>query len=357
MSKIVIITVNNLYLTPYINNYTKHIATDFDIIYWNRDEITESSSAKNVFGFIGYINPKQSKLKKIVMYLKFRKYVKKILKSNKYEKIIFLNTMSAVLIGKNVGAKYIVDIRDYTFEHNIFFYNIEKKVIKGSELSVISSEGYRKFLPKHEYILVHNSQQLEDLPKKTNDKGKLTEIRPIIISFVGLIRFFEISKKIIIELKNDPRFKLNFIGKGSEMLRQFCISENVTNVQLISKFESNETMRYFEECDIVYNLYGNDNPSVIYALSNKLYYAAFLNKPILVNPNTFMYDISFKYHMGISVNLDSRTIADDIYEQFINLDFSTLKKGCDDFMNHVKIDNTNFDLKVSRFIGDENEIE
>ncbi|OAN20437.1 hypothetical protein [Acholeplasma laidlawii] len=170
MSKIVIITVNNLYLTPYINNYTKHIATDFDIIYWNRDEITESSSAKNVFGFIGYINPKQSKLKKIVMYLKFRKYVKKILKSNKYEKIIFLNTMSAVLIGKNVGAKYIVDIRDYTFEHNIFFYNIEKKVIKGSELSVISSEGYRKFLPKHEYILVHNSQQLEDLPKKQMTK-------------------------------------------------------------------------------------------------------------------------------------------------------------------------------------------
>ena len=53
------------------------------------------------------------------------------------------------------------------------------------------------------------------------------------------------------------------------------------------------------------------------ALSNKLYYAAYLDKPILVSNNTYMSDVVKKYNLGYVVDLNNNNLADDIYTWYI----------------------------------------
>ena len=71
--------------------------------------------------------------------------------------------------------------------------------------------------------------------------------------------------------------------------------------------------------DMINNLYGNNSMLLDYALSNKLYYAALLGLPILVSPDTYMEEVACSYGFGYSVNINSDTVCDDIYNYYKNL--------------------------------------
>lgn len=351
--RICIIGLNNLYLMPYIEKYTQNIDCIFDIVYWNRHSIKENYNANNIYEFDYKMDDNSSKYHKLVGYLKFRRFAKKIISNNKYDGVVLLQTVAGILLLRTLerkfSFKYFLDIRDYTMELNPLFLILEKKLIKFSKYSVISSEGYKDFLPQSDYVISHNITYIDSgiilnfkNRKKSNDK--------IIISNIGLIRFHDQNIKLINTFKNDDRFQLRFIGKNSNELSNFVKMNNINNVVLLDRFSPEKTIDFYYETDIINNVYGNDSPSLDYALSNKLYYACQLGIPILVSPNTFMERVSKDFEFGISFDFKNPNNKDDLFDYYNTIEWDKLYSGCDRFLKKVKLEDSEFIAAIKRFI-------
>lgn len=267
--KVCFITMMNIMAVPYLSKYTELMNCDYDIIYWNRYDVIENSNAA-VHYALEYPLPKGStKLRKLIGYLKFKFFADKILRENDYQKVVLLSGNVAVLL-KNVlltkyRSRYIIDIRDYFMENNKLYYSAEKKVIDNSCLAVISSPAYKSFLPEHDYVIVHNSPILTEYQinsfrvKKDSQRANINE-GPIVLSFIGGVRFFEQDKKILSYFANDDRFLIRYIGSGAELLRDHCKQNGIKNVYLHDRFPPEQTLGFYETTDVILNLYGKGTP-------------------------------------------------------------------------------------------------
>lgn len=356
MKKICLISMGNLYLVPYIKNYVDNFPLDYnyDIIYWDREDIKENINANEVFrfNFSSTIN-RDSKIglkghyKKIRGYFKYKKFASSILSENKYDYVVLLQTSGAIILTeillRKYSKKYIVDIRDYTMENNRLVYYLEKKLLKNSFANVISSAGFKNFLPKNDYYLLHNNHHFHDVKLQYAIKNREKNKKRLNIAFIGFVGYQDIQKKLILNLGNNPSFELSFIGKDANKLRMFCKENNINNVTIIDKFNPNDTLKFYESVDFINNLYGNNTPVLDYALSNKLYYAAELYIPILVCPDTFMSKISSENYLGYTVkDLENKNLGNDLLEYYENIDWELFEKKSDSFMKKVETENNRF---------------
>ncbi len=351
--KICFITTRNVFNTTCLPKYAKILNNQFDIIYWDQHGIEEDAGALNHYRFYYPMSYGKSKLKKIIGYIKFRSYVKKVIKKNKYDKLIVLPTQAAVLIFDELVRKYknkfIIDIRDYTAENKKWFYEIEKRIIKNSGLAVITSPAYKKFLPDHEYIVSHNATEVsKDIITSYRNRKRKSKI---IISCIGSIRFIQQFQRVIDSFKNDDRYELRFIGRGSEHLESYIDDNQINNVVLIGRFESRDTIKYYLETDIIMNLYGNNNPFLDYALSNKLYYSAMLGAPIIVSPGTYMEEITTTKGFGFSYDITNVNMKETLYEYYSNLDWDKMYKQCDLFMKEINEENRVYISEIINFFN------
>ncbi|MFH5881250.1 hypothetical protein [Liberiplasma polymorphum] len=343
-SKICLITTRNLFNISSLHKYLD-ISNDMDIIYWDQHSINELFEGKTAHKFAFNLTYNKSKIKKLQGYLKYRRYIIKVLKKEKYDKLIILPTQVGLLIYKyllkHYRNKYILDIRDYSGERNKVKYYFISNLVKNSLQTVITSQAYRNFLPEHNYIISHNISSTKfEYPKKEDNPKPRSE--KIIISCIGSIRFIEQFKKIINIFKNDNRFELRFIGRGSENLRLFVEKESIKNVKLIGRFVKEKTIDFYLETDIILNTYGNNNPYLDYALSNKLYYGVQLNIPLIVDKDTYMSEIVNKYNLGFVIDYEANRIPDFVYDSYIKIDFNDFKIRCNNFLEIVSNDEETF---------------
>lgn len=353
------ISMTNMFLCPYIKKYISCIDGEkkIDLIYWNRHQISENLSEFNKsYSFNLKINENSNFFQKIIGIIKFKKFCINVIKKNKYEKLIFLHNYIPILmccfLRKKYRNNYIIDIRDYSFENNSVFYWLEKKVIQNSGLAVISSEGYKEFLPKYQYILCHNDPQINEMEISKLRNRKCKKDKPIQISFIGLVRFYEQNKKLLDTFGNDQRFVLAYYGQNSERLEKYASERGITNVIFKGRFDAEETVNFYENTDIINNYYGNNTPVLEYALSNKLYYAATFYIPILVCTNTYMEKMARKNAFAIELEENKQNCVEEFYDTYINLDRKKLKEGCDNFLSQVKKDNSIFRNELNKFLND-----
>lgn len=355
--KVCFVCLDNLMKLPYLYKYTDLMNCKYDIIYWNRMLLEEQCGAEKYYP-LNYSTPPHSvKAKKMYGYLKFKRYATKILKENNYSLVILLNSTVAVLLNqvllKKYEGKYVIDIRDYSYEHIRYFYSLEDKLIQNANSCVISSPGYREFLPQNDYYLVHNFPKIteEKLMRYQKKREKYNEERrkknnmPINLTYVGDVRFVEQDKKVLRYFGNDDRFCIRYIGLGTEVLEAFCKEEKIENTFFHGMFKPNDIFDYYVEADAVLNLYGNNTPLLDYALSNKLYFAALLSIPILVCSGTYMEKISKQYGFGYTI--DSYTdvkVKDDFVKFYINLDREKFSKNCNFFIEKVRRDEERFNF-------------
>lgn len=332
--KALFILSDNVYLTPYLNFYTsilKNANVNYDVVFWDKN-LNENKTESNFYRFT---YSSKTKLSKVFGYIKFRKFILNLLSSDEYDFVIPLHSVIYILIYRTLINKYskrfIFDVRDYSFEKYSFFRNIQKKVVNNSAINIISSDGFKNFLPDAEYFVTHNFSlsDYDDFKQYSNP----TDI--VNISYIGLIRFMDQNKKIIDYFKNDKRFHLNFIGTNAEQLSEYCVANNVSNVSLIGTFDSDKTLDFYRKSDMVMNLYGNNNPLLDYALSNKLYFSAALYKPILVCENTYMETITVDNNLGFVVKFDGLDELDRLYSYITNLDREAYIKSCNEFITNV----------------------
>ncbi|SDP03308.1 hypothetical protein SAMN04515624_105180 [Eubacterium maltosivorans] len=346
--KALIILADNVYLTPYLSFYTTildDINYDYKIVYWDKN-CNEVFKDKN---FIRFSNGKNNKHNKAIGYLKYRKFILGICKKESFNILIPLHTIVSFILYrlfvKSYKRRYVYDVRDYSYEKFFIFRLIQNKLVKESLINIISSKGYRNFLPNAEYFVTHNIPKVDLFAyKQIKNRNKI----PIQISYIGLIRFMEQNKRIIQFFKNDERFHLNFIGTNAELLQSYCIENGVKNVSLIGTFDPADTLAYYEKTDIIMNLYGNHTPLLDYALSNKLYYSASLYKPILVCEDTFMQTISSKYQIGFTLKLRDSDEKNQLENFMANLDREMFIRHCDLFMSKVDSEQLKVQLELKR---------
>lgn len=355
--RIGIIFPGNIYTTPYLKRYVEiieQLGIPYDIIYWNGAGISETSSATNRICLEYPLKSTSSSLKKMWGYIKYMSMAGAAIWREKYDKIIVLTSVPAVcmygILNAKYRNKYIIDIRDYYKEYMRIYYMLEKKAIEHSALTMISSEGFKKFLPTYNYVITHNIQWLDSETIQSFRNESKKDKKCINLSYIGSMRFPQQDRMVMDYFANDDRFHINFFGKGYGIHKAYCIQQQIDNVSIIDWFPPERTIELYRQTDIVLNLYGNGTPLLDYALSNKLYYAAQLGKPILVCPRTYMEQVSMANHFGFVFNPEDEDLKDKLYEYYQNMNWKAFYENCDAYLQTVHQQDECFTSQVMSFL-------
>lgn len=357
MSKICILSTVNLKHMTLISLYTEYMDKNnisYDIIYIDKYHEVEQNNADEVYKFDLYIDRNWSLPRKFLHYWKFKKYASELLINNQYDFIITWNVFTAYMFSdvlkKYYKDKYCLNIRDIGSKKNIIMNNGLRKALRNTAFATISSDGFKKYLPSYNYTTIHslNKKILNECVPHTKLKNK---DEPIIITYIGYMCFYENCYKLIDELGNDSRFILNFFGQGSNLIEEYAKTKGINNVFCIGKFEPMETSSLIQDADIIYNLYGVGDINLDTALSIKLYYAVYLNVPILVFKNTYMEEISRNCGISYSIEKDGFSeIGDRLYDWYHNQNQEIISKKCDLFIEDIELSHKNLEKLMSKFL-------
>ncbi|MBX0357722.1 hypothetical protein [Halobacillus sp. Nhm2S1] len=331
-----LVFIGNIEYCPYLEKYKQVLDKEnieFEVLYWNRDEL-KTEYPDNYLSFNERSRRSKKKLLKIMDFIKFKKWLTKNIKTNGYEKIIILDTLSGILISKllqrEYKKKYIFDIRDYSYEKIESFFRVEKKVIDSSYFTCISSEGFKKFLPKdYNYIMAHNfnynnlSISSNFVKKKKGEK--------LNIVWIGSVRYYEHQKKIISKLKNDSRFHLIFHGAGPylDKLFEYTNQEGVKNITFTGFYNNEDKASLLLDADIINNSYDPEvGYAVKYAISNKYYDGVIFKIPQLVEVGTYKDNKVKDSGVGFSIDVNNDNFANILYDHYFNINERKFNENC-----------------------------
>jgi len=347
-SKVCIITSSNIKHSTQISHYANILSKlniNYDLIYFDRYDIDEKSSAQNKFKYTKKMDSYSNLIRKLFVFIQFRKFAVNILNKKNYDLVITWNTLTAIMFYtyfKKNKIRYIHNIRDYYNEKSHIIYYLQKKIAENSVFSTISSEGFREFLPDYNYLMLHSVSSnlfIDTFSPKTWNK----EI--IKIGFIGNVRFFDEQIKFIDKFRNDSRFALYYYGTNSEKLKHFVEQEKINNVHLMGSFNPEETVSLIDEMDLINNIFGNNSISVKSLTSIRLYYSTYMYRPILVNTDTHLEKIVKKFNIGLSIDLNNENIKEDIWQWYKNLDQQSYVKNCKKFNSQISKENSIFESR------------
>ncbi len=322
--KIGLILPTNLYFAPYINIYTKILDSkgiQYDIISWDRAGVNEN------FGVVfKYYSPfGRSKVRKLFDYYKYVRFAINQIKEKKYDKLIIFGSQTGLFmfffLRKNYAKKILFDYRDLSIEQ--FLKRIFCKFLNLSSLNVISSPGFKQYLPKgYNYILSHNFQieSIENVLKSAECDQTVSFNEKINIMTIGALRDYEVNSELMEALKNDDRFFLNFIGKGiaETSLRNYASKSFIENVNFHGYYNKSDEEIFVKDADFL-NIYYPQIKTHSSALSNRFYIALLYKKPMIVTKNSIQGNYVEKYNLGISIeNCDNLKSKIESYIEHFN---------------------------------------
>ncbi|PKM70840.1 MAG: hypothetical protein CVU93_00010 [Firmicutes bacterium HGW-Firmicutes-18] len=338
--KVLIIGFTKMAYMPYMKLYLdemKNKKCEVHLFYWNRDEKEDIRVPDNLITHEFHLTQKdeQPKWTKIINFIKYRKYAKKTIDLVKPDRIIVLSTLPAVLLSKTLckgyKCKYIFDYRDITFEKLSIFRSIISKIVNNSYCTMVSSDAYRRYLPRDKNIYsIHNiipdALLRRDIRNKTSRNHK-----PIRIRYWGFIRHEEINKQFINKFFNDDRFELYYHGrieKTAQNLLQHCKDNNFTNVFFHGSYLPEDKYKIIEDTDIIHNVYNNDFQTQ-QAMGNKYYDGLIHYLPQICNKGSFMGELIDKHGTGININLETKDVSQKIFEYYRSIDWDLFKNRTD----------------------------
>ena len=156
--KVALVLPGSIWYAPYVRIYTQILAKEkvnYSIISWNREGDDKSegfqydvknSSGHGSAGFSAYRG-----------YIKF---VKRTLQEQGFNKVIVFGPQMTCLLStfllRKYRGRYMIDYRDLSIEQKPGLKQLFALMLKNSCANVISSPGFKDYLPKADYILSHN---------------------------------------------------------------------------------------------------------------------------------------------------------------------------------------------------------
>lgn len=353
--RIAIVAYSNIYRLPYISQYTDLLddSAEVDIIFWNRDAKDESFKDFNLIPFDHPVG--QNIVERLCGYFFFRRFIVNQLKKANYDLLIvtpmFVGLLLNSFLYKHYDKKYVLDIRDYSFERMPLVKLLERRLMKHCLVAVISSPGFKEFLPEYDdYIIVHNTRDL-DIDEVERIRLRRKKRAPIKIAFIGFVGYHDQQKKMIDLFRNDKRFLLSFIGLNSDALRDYCDERQISNVEIRGAFEPSEILDFYKDVDVVNGIYGPNKPEYVYALSNKLYLAAALEMPMIVNIGTFTEEYTQGLGFVLGFDMEDSSSPDRLFDFYSNLNWERVHIGCKEFRSKVEEDNQRFKEEIGKLLN------
>lgn len=350
-----IIFIGDIKYCPYLKIYEKTLqqsGTNYHFLFWNRTSFESTHLPCNYIPFQKGSRLNKNKLSKLIDFWCYRRWLKARLLEEKYDKLILLSTLSGMILAdvilRHYKKRYILDIRDYSYERIYPFYKIEEALLHYSLLNCISSKGFKNFLPPSvEYTPVHNITGFNN--KDVYHFTKKNYGSTLNIVWNGAVRYFSQQRKIIEKLGNDKRFSVFYYGSGAEFdeYQSFLRSKNFYNVFLMGPYDNSEKDRILKDADIINSSY-QFSIETEFAMPNKFYDGIIYKIPQLVEVNTYKCREVEKLNLGIGLDVDCENFADQLYEYYFSINEEDFNAKCDETLKLVLQENEAFIQQVRK---------
>lgn len=347
--KVALVCPSNMLYMPYVSNYEKILKgknVDYDIINWDRFNIEDEDNS------LKYRDSKIGHQRNFLDYYEFKKFIIKSINSIKYDKVIVFGIQLTFFLKdillKKYKSNYIIDIRDYNKIIRVF--NI-KKLINNSAFTVISSSGYKVWLPNNYKFIVNHNTQISCLDE-LKEINSVFAAEKINIAYIGSIRDLTINIDFINSLKNNQNINLFYDGEGTinKDIADYLKANNILNVFLTGRYKKENEENLYKKSDIINVLIPNNHINSKTLLPNRLYNAVLQGKPIIAFEGTYLTEQVNNHNLGMVIKSFDR-VEEKINNYLNNFDVERYKVGRVSFFEEVIRDNESFRTSIEKFIG------
>lgn len=306
------------------------------VIYWDRDGVPEQEWAyKATFHvFREDIRDDWPHYKKIIPFLKFRRYIRDVLKETKCKKVVFFQTVTGLSIFNYLvnrySKNYIFDYRDIDWTQKIaFLKKATAKLVQSSALTFISSDGFRDYLQKSVHIVrMHNVDggQLEESLSFNRLKNNPRNGDCCKVAFWGNLRHGVIDNEALAAFGCDKRFEFHFYGAAPEMsyyleMKKVVEDGNFDNIFFHGLYSSSDRKKFVDDVDLLWNCYYFDNGAYNPAVSNKYYDGIMFRIPQVVFKNSFSGKEVPEKELGVAIDPSEPDYLDVIYLYWTSVNY------------------------------------
>jgi len=351
--KIALILPGSIWYAPYVRNYTRILdkaQVEYAIISWNRegDDKPEGFQydvpCKNLHSSAGF-----------PAYREYVRFIKKTVKEQGFNHIIVFGPQMACLLSVylllHFRHKYMIDFRDLSIEQKFGFRQLFALMLRFSCANVISSPGFKRCLPKHDYLLSHNFDEgavREVLETKSIEEQFKTK-DGIDILTIGAIRDFSSNIQVAKAIANQEGFTLRFVGRGKgavERLKAYCAEAKATNVSFVGSYDKPQETGYVKSTTFM-NIFYPRITTHDTALSNRFYNSLIYRKPMIVTKDTIQGEYAERYHVGVAV-ADCANLP-VVLKAFLQQDYRAYCERCNSLLREFLKDQQAFVSAVKKF--------
>lgn len=337
---------SNTRFMPYLSYYDNEIDSNIEkkYIIWDRFSNEEKNSNKLIYkdGLKGH-------KRGVFSYLKYMSFLyRKLLRFESQEdKIVIFGFQTTFFLTPYLffsKSRYVIDIRDYHY----LFRLTPSFIFKKADFIAVSSPGYCELFNENvNCIICHNLYDYGiDLDTYSNYYKK-----PINISYMGAIRDIDSQKTLINGLANKNDFIISFHGVGDIVpeLKDYILKEDIANVDFTGRYDKNDESFFYKKASIVNMLRDNKSYNDRVALPNRLYSAAFFQRPSLCYEGTTLAKLVKEYSLGLCLSYEDN-IEESLLNYFETFSYNNFKYSCNRFLEVIRKDQKLFQRKLSSFI-------
>ena len=322
----------NISVAPYLKIYTKVLDqlpdVEYDVIYC--DKRGKKEPAKHRFTLKTKDNV--SKLQKLTYYFLYSRYLLRVLRKEKYDKLIVFGPQIAIFIQsylcKHYKDRFIMDYRDLSIDR--IFKKRYRKIVDASACNVISSPGFKEYLPEKDYILSHNfdidivEKAIADIRTEPNqltrNDGKYH------VMTIGGIRHVEQNREIIKALADNDKFQVTFAGWGFGVpaLQKYVEENGIKNVSFTGFYNKQDEPGIIAQATFL-NIYYSLEPNPRTAISNRFYNSLIYRKPMITTIGTIQGKYAADYQVGLAVK-NAENLACEIEQYYQQFDSETYEQ-------------------------------
>lgn len=326
---------------------------EYDVISWNRRGDDISSLPGNYHIYNHKTNDYYPSYRKFFEIIRFCIYSIDIIKRGDYRSIIIFEIANSLFfyhfLKKYFKNKYILDIRDYSPVCKIRLANYYlKKLICNSHRTVISSEGFKAWLPKwNKYVISHNISP--KLLNKYKDSIYISPKSPIRLLTIGNLRDPNTNCDFLRRFENDTNYMLYFVGDGyaQPIIQQCCKERGINNVVFYGHYHKEDETEFYINSEFI-NCCMDDNDVNRCLMSNRIYLSVLLKKPIICLRGSFQSAIVEQYCLGVVVD-DINDVKIVLEQYMANFNKEEYLCGCERFLINVAKDQETYINEIVNF--------
>lgn len=316
----IIFIINAITAQRCLKRIEEFIANGYEIKAYgfSRSESRHNSPQNFQIEVIGQYDNHLSYIKRVLYMLKA---LYPIFKRYKNENVIYYYFLLDVAMVSRVLCRstYIYEESDMmqALLHNKFLHAfldfIDRLIIKHSLITVMTSEGFAAYHYGRQY-----PNNIIFIPNRLNKKILQLSYTPTPVNvnhlrfaFVGATRSYDLANFIQIIGNHFPQHEFHIYGVIEDNTQLFHeLVDTYNNVYYHGVYANPQDLpRIYQNIDILVATYGTQDANVRFLEPNKLYDAAYFQKPIIVSEGTFTSDKVRKWGIGFSINaLDSKSV-------------------------------------------------